>query len=495
MSQSNKNTRELFLNYTLWKGKIYNGNWVEGGNAKHQVLEKATSQPCWEIGSANAMDVAEASSKAKAAQRAWGRLPAPQRGEVLRRLSELLLVHIDEIAEQIVRETGSISEKAAWEVQMTGREILEAAALCSLPGGVVTASAELGRQSIARRVPLGVVGVITPWNSPLLLAARAIAPALAMGNAVILKPDLQSPICGGVVFARLLELAGLPTGLFHVMPGGAETGDAIVRDPLISMISFTGSTRTGREIGKVAGAMLKRVSLELGGNNPYIVFDDADVKLAASAGAWGTFFHQGQICMSTGRHLVHASIANAYIEALVESCQRLTVGDPACGKVHLGPMVNSSQADNVERLLSQSLAKGAKLRSGGERDGVFFQPTVVTDVRPGMPLFDEEIFGPIAAVTVFHDEEEAIALANMTEYGLSAAIVSRDMQRAQRVADELHAGIVHINDQTLLHEAYGPIGGIGASGNGANYSTLTNADQFSEWQWLTVRAALPVYPF
>jgi acyl-CoA reductase-like NAD-dependent aldehyde dehydrogenase len=200
----------------------------------------------------------------------------------------------------------------------------------------LTATLDGGYQSIARRIPVGVIGIITPWNSPLILGARAIGPALAMGNAVILKPDVQTPVAGGVSFARLLEEACLPSGLFHVLPGGPETGAALVKEPLIDMISFTGSTRVGRQVGSIASGQLKRVSLELGGNNPYIVLDDADVEAAASAGAWGAFFHQGQNCLTGGRHLVDQRVVDAYVEALVRKAKALVVGNPLDEKVQIG---------------------------------------------------------------------------------------------------------------------------------------------------------------
>jgi benzaldehyde dehydrogenase (NAD) len=208
---------------------------------------------------------------------------------------------------------------------MTTREILEVASHGSEPSGFITASEVPGRHSIARRVPVGVVGVITPWNSPFLLASRAVAPALATGNAVLLKPDPQSPICGGVFFAEIFEAAGLPKGLLHVLPGGAETGDALVKNPLVKMIRFTGSSKVGRQVGSIAGGLLKRVSLELGGNNPFIVLDDVDIEAAASAGAWGSYLHQGQICLTVGRHLVHEKIADAYVDALVWRAKELSL--------------------------------------------------------------------------------------------------------------------------------------------------------------------------
>ncbi len=298
-----------------------------------------------------------------------------------------------------------------------------------------------------------------------------------------------------MTFARLFEEAGLPKGLFHVLPGAAATGAALVAEPLVDMISFTGSTNVGRQIGSIAGGQLKRVSLELGGNNPFIVLDDADIEAAASAGAWGAFFHQGQICLTAGRHLVHERIADAYVQALVKKAKALIVGDPFDPKVQIGPIVNERQAANVERIVAATVAKGAQVLTGGSRKGLFYEPTVITGVTPGMAAFDEEIFGPVAPITTFSTDEEAIALANGSEYGLVAAVASADLARAQHIADALHSGVVHINDQTVLHDVYGPIGGVGASGNGFNHSTLTNAEQFSEWQWITTRSKIPAYPF
>ena len=491
----NTNTNSLLNPAHLWSGKIFSNGWNKGGLESVPVIEKATGKTMGEIGVASAADIAAAAVVAREAQQAWARVPGPLRGDVLREVARLTLVHADEIADQLIRETGSIHAKAQWEVQVVAREILEAAALGSQPQGMLTATLDSEERSIARRIPIGVVGIITPWNSPFILGARAIGPALAMGNAVLLKPSVASAVIGGVVFARLLALAGLPAGLFHVLPGGAATGGALVSEPLVDMISFTGSTKVGREIGAVAGGQLKRVSLELGGNNPYIVLDDADIDAAASAGAWGAFFHQGQICLTAGRHLVHENVAEAYIAALVEKARALVIGDPTDPAVQIGPVVNEHQAANVDRIVAATLAQGGKLRTGGKRDGLFFTPTVISGVRPGMPAFDEEIFGPVAPITTFRDDAEAIALANLSEYGLVAAVVSKDLARAQKIADALHAGVVHINDQTVLHSVYGPIGGVGASGNGYAHSTITNADQFSEWQWVTTRANLPKYPF
>jgi len=480
---------------SVWSGNIYSDGWRSAEGGALNVTDKSTGERLGEIGRASAKDVASAALIARESQRAWAALPGPHRGDIVRKASQLVVEYADEIAAQIVRETGSIRAKGRAEAALTAREILEAASLASQPTGFITASESPGRRSIARRIPVGVVGVITPWNSPFLLASRAVAPALAAGNAVLLKPDPQSPVCGGAFFAQLFEAAGLPKGLLHILPGGAEVGDALVKDENVDMITFTGSTKVGRSIGATAGALLKRVSLELGGNNAFIVLDDADIDAAASAGAWGSFFHQGQICFTAGRHLVHERIAEDYVKALARHAQALKVGNPSTSEVHLGPLINERQAANVDRVVSETVARGARLVTGGTRQGLFFTPTVLAGVAPDMAAFDEEIFGPVAPVTTFRDDAEAVSLANHTEYGLAASILSANLTRAQHIADQLRCGIIHINDQTILHEVYGPIGGHGVSGNGYSYSMLTNAEQFTEWQWITSRETIAPYPF
>src|SRR5260370_11917175 len=390
-------TDTLLTTAEVWSGKIYSNGWKKQRSAfdnrgqrfltnydewlagqalgTGDVTEKATGAKLGEIGIASPEDVSAAAAMARAAQKEWAKVSGPKRGDVLREFSRLMLARSEEIADQIVRETGSIWAKAEWELQMASREFLEAAALGSQPQGILTADFEAGRHSVARRIPVGVSGIITPWNSPFILGARAIAPALAMGNAVILKPDVQTPVAGGVTFTRLLEEAGLPDGLFHVLPGGADTGAAVVKEPLINMISFTGSTRVGRQVGTLAGGQLKPVSLELGGNNPYIVLDDADIEAAASAGAWGAFFHQGQICLTAGRHLVHERVADAYVEALVRKAKALVVGDPFDENVQVGPIINERQASNVDRIVAETIAKGGKFLTGGSRNTLFLHPT------------------------------------------------------------------------------------------------------------------------
>ena len=252
--------------------------------------------------------------------------------------------------------------------------------------------------TMARRMPVGVVGVISPFNFPLILSIRAVAPALALGNAVMLKPDPRTAVTGGVVLARMFEEAGLPDGLFSVLPGGAEAGEALVIHPNVQMISFTGSTRAGARWRRSAGQHLKRVHLELGGNSALIVLDDVDVEKAVSVGAFGSFMHQGQICMTTGRHLVQRGIADEYTAKLAAHADGTPVGNPATEQVALGPIIDERQRDRVHAIVTESVDAGAPLAAGGTYEGLFYRPTVLADVPTDSPAFTEEIFGPVAPV-------------------------------------------------------------------------------------------------
>ncbi|MEZ5643668.1 MAG: benzaldehyde dehydrogenase [Burkholderiaceae bacterium] len=489
-----KTQTDLLIDKKTHGGKIFCGEWLtpQGGTAP--VTDKASGDTLFETGIANAEDVDHAVQMAQAAQKDWSAQPATVRGDIIRQFARQVEQHADELREWIVRETGSIPPKGDFEIFTTVREALEVAGLAGRPVGEILASSS-GRTSYARRIPVGVVGVITPWNSPFILAARVILPALVLGNAVILKPDLQTPVCGGHLVARLFELAGLPRGLLHVVPGGPDTGEALVAHPGTGMISFTGSTAVGRRIGEVTGRMLKRAALELGGNNALIVLDDADLDKVSSAAAFGSFFHQGQICFTAGRHLVHERIAQAYTERLAGRASALHSGNPHLAQVHLGPMINRKQVDRAQALLQRSIDQGARLESGGGIDGLYFQPTVLSGVTPDMDVFKDEIFAPVAPITTFRTDEEAIDLANRTEYGLVASIFSGSQSRAMHMASRMKTGIVHINDQTVNHDVFGAIGGMGASGNGARSGNVTSLDEYTHWQWITVGDDVPPYPF
>lgn len=377
------------------------------------VVEPATGKTLATVHLADAADVDRAAAEAVRAQPGWAATPPADRAAVLRRAAALLEEHRAEVARWLIREGGAVRAKAEFEIADAREELLQAAALPTRPHGQVLPS-EPGRSSVARRVPLGLVGVISPWNVPLLLALRSVAPALALGNAVLLKPDARTAVSGGLLVARLFEEAGLPEGVLGVSAGDAVAGRALAGHPAVAMVSFTGSTAVGREVGAAAGRTLKRVSLELGGNNALIVLDDADLESAARAGAFSSFFHQGQICMAAGRHIVHEAVADAYTRLLTERAERLAVGDPWTDRVDLGPMIDAVQLGRTHRIVTDSVAAGAVLRCGGVPDGPFYPATVVTGVTREMRVFGEEVFGPVAPVTVVRDEEEAVAVANDT---------------------------------------------------------------------------------
>lgn len=478
-----------------WEGKIFLGDWQTGHGETIPVIEPATGQSLAMLGTANAQDVDSAVRIAREAQPGWAATPFDRRAEILREVARLLRERGAELNHWNIRECGSIPPKADWELHATYEQAQMAAAMPMQAYGQMFPSSMPGRSNYWQRVPIGVVGVIAPWNFPILLGLRSVLPALAMGNAVILKPDAQSAVCGGLLLAEIFESAGLPKGVFHVLPGGPTTGDALVRHPDVGMISFTGSTAVGRQIGETCGRMLKKAALELGGNNAMVILDDADLDSASSCGAWGAFLHQGQICMQAGRHLVQRKVAERYIDLLAERAGRLVTGNPAAGPVHLGPLINDRQADKVEGIVQRSIAMGAKAVVGARRDGRFYSATVLSGVTPDMPAFGEEIFGPVAPVTVFDTDEEAIQLVNSSPYGLAAAVHSASVPRAMALVSRLKTGMVHINDQTVNNEFHVPFGGMGSSGNGGRFGGPASFEEFTQTQWVSVMEKGIQYPF
>ena len=485
-----------FLERNTWQGKIYSGGWIPGSGGEYDVVEPATGAKLARVGAATAADVHNAAQQATQAQQEWAALTYDRRASVLRRAAQLFVEYEAEIHEWLIRESGAIRPFAAFQTRVVAaEECWEAAALASAAYGELLRSNQ-PRLSMARRLPVGVVGVIAPFNAPIILAIRAVAPALALGNAVICKPDPRTAVCGGVVFARIFEEAGLPDGVFHMLPGGAEVGAAVVEDPLIPVIAFTGSTRAGKAVARAAADRLKRVHLELGGNSALIVLDDVDLEKAVSVGAMGSFNHSGQICMATSRHLVANSIAADYAASLAEHANRLPVGDPTRDDVALGPIIDTKQRDNIHRIVTTSVDAGASLAAGGSYEGLFYRPTVLTEVPLTAPAYTEEIFGPVAPVVAFSSLEEAVQLAKGTEYGLSLGILTRDVMKGLQLAERIPSGLVHINDQTVNDEALIPFGGVGESGNGARAGgPQANLDAYTDTQWVTIRGDLPQYPF
>src|SRR5271155_5624491 len=429
------------MDEAVWRGKIYSGGWVDGGGGDASVIEPATGQELGRPGFGTPQDVSRAAQLGAGAQPAWAAMPHTQRSAILRRAADLWLANAADIEWWGIRESGKIPPAMGFETHVATQEIYEAATLPSRASGELLPS-EQPRLSFAERVPVGVVGVIAPFNFPQILAIRSVAPALALGNAVILKPDPRTAGCGGL-----------------------------------------------------AARQLKRVHLELGGNSALIVLDDVDLDRAVSAGAWGSFLHQGQICMPTGRHLVHEAIYDDYVARLADKASHLPVGNPATEQVALGPIIDERQRDKVHSLVSDTVAAGARLAAGGSYDRLFYRPTVLADVSPQMPAYAGEVFGPVAPVIRFATAEDATKLAADSEYGLSLGILTRDVMRGLDLARQIPTGIVHINEQTVDDEPNIPFGGLGASGTGARFGGTSNLEAFTDPRWVTIRGDIAPYPF
>lgn len=479
---------------TSWLAS-FAADWRPGTGAPIEDREPATGQLITTVTGSTPEDVARAAARAAEAQPAWAATSYQERARVLRKAAEIYEAHRDEFGTWTQRETGASHSKMHHESNFAYHEILNAATLPSQAYGSLMPSAVKGRLSMVRRVPSGVVGAITPWNSPSVLGMRVVGPAIALGNAVILKPDPQTPIVGGAMFEAVFREAGLPEGVLQVVVGGADVGEALVTDPNVNVVSFTGSTAVGRRVGQLAGGLLKKVSLELGGNNAFIVLDDADLDAAVAAGAFSSFQFQGQVCFAAGRHLVQERLVERYTDAMTEKARKLRTGDPFREDVQLGPIVNEKQIARVAGIVDRSIEGGARATVGATHEGLFYQPTVLTQVTTDLPAWTDEIFGPVAPIVTFGSDEEAVALANSSNYGLVASIYTRSLGRGLAMADRMRTGMVHINDGTLNDEAIVPFGGMGESGNGGRYGGEASLDTFTDWQWVTVRSDPPTFPF
>lgn len=475
----------------MQRAVFLDGEFVPAEGEPLAVTDKATGETLGHAATATVAEVDRAVAGALGAQRQWHALPATERAAILRRGGAVLEREAGRFKQLLIREGGAVGAKAEGEIAASVVEFFQAAELATTPLGEVIPSGQRGRVNLVERRPVGVVGLITAWNAPVHIAMRVLAPAIALGNAVVLKPAPETPFTGGLMLAEVLAEAGLPPGVVQVVTGG-PAGPALVTHPDVAMIHFTGSEDTGRRINEAAAPLLKRVALELGGNNASVVLSDADLDLAARCGAASSFGHQGQVCIATGRHVVLADVAEEYIGRLARHAAGLTVGDPFLSEVDLGPMLSARQVDKALAMMTSSIERGARLVEGGTADGVFLRPTVVDRVRPGMQLHDEEVFAPIAPVTVVDSVEEALAIVNGTRFGLSTSIFGRDLDHAWALADRVRAGMVHVNDGTALHECHVPFGGTGASGLGDDLGGRASIDLLTERRWTSLqRKTLP----
>jgi len=468
-----------------------NGSWVDArsGRTFENRNPANHSDVIGLFPESEAGDIDDAVASARAAFASWRKVPAPKRGEILHRTGELLREHKEEVARIMTREMGKILSETRGDVQ----EAIDTAIYAGGEGrrlfGETTPSELADKFAMSIRVPLGVCGLITPWNFPMAIPSWKLLPALLCGNTVILKPAEDTPHTA-VRFVELLEEAGVPPGVVNLVHGKGEVAGAhLVRHPDVALISFTGSCAVGREIASSCGQNLKRISLEMGGKNAQIVMDDADLDLALKGALWGAFGTTGQRCTATSRLIVHRPIKEEFVGRLVELAEKIRIGDGLDESTEMGPLINEAARTKVNRYVQTGKEEGARLLTGGEActgslwsQGYFYRPTVFDGVTPDMRIAQEEVFGPFVCVLEVGGLEEAIRVINGTKFGLSSSIYTSDVRAAFIAMRDIEAGITYINGPTIGAEVHLPFGGVKDTGNGHREAGKTVYDIFTEWK-------------
>lgn len=465
------------------------GQWQPGRSQKMiQNLNPYTQDTIFTLQAASTADVDAAYVAADKAFQQNAIKSVELRQQILQKLQQVIQVRQDKIIDWLILESGSTRFKAGLEVGAALSIIQESQ---KFPEQIKTEQLESKdpqRKSLVLRKPLGVIGVISPWNFPFHLSMRSVATAIACGNSVVLKPASDTPVTGGTLLGKLFEEAGLPAGVLNVVSGaGSEIGDYFVEHPIPKMISFTGSTEVGQNVGSkaLASPRIKRLALELGGNAPLVILDDADLDLAVELTIMGRFMHQGQICMSTNRVIVDASIHDAYVEKLLERVKTVAVGDPNLEETIIGPIINQSQIKKHQQIIQSAKEQGAELVYEGGIEGNLVYPHIFTGVAPESPLAQEESFGPILPVLKARDEAHALKLANDTRFGLSSAVCTSNIERGISFTEQLDIGMTHINGISVADQANAPFGGEKNSGLG-RFNGRWIFEEFTRTHWLTV---------
>ncbi|MGW1167576.1 aldehyde dehydrogenase family protein [Streptomyces sp. NPDC002550] len=440
-------------------------------------------------------EVDQAYRAAARAQKKWAGTNPYARRAVFERVLRLIEDREQEIADLIIAELGGTRVKAGFELHLAKEFLRESIHLALRPEGKILPSPADGKENRVYRVPVGVVGVISPFNFPFLLSIKSVAPALALGNAVVLKPHQNTPITGGTLIAKLFEEAGLPGGLLNVVVTDiAEIGDAFIEHPVPKVISFTGSDKVGRHVATVCAANFKRSVLELGGNSALVVLDDADIDYAVDAAVFSRFVHQGQVCMAANRVLVDASVAEEFTAKFVAKVKSLKVGDPRDPQTVIGPVINSQQANAISGAVEQAVAEGATALVRGTTSGNLVEPSVLTGLPADSALLQQEVFGPVAFLIPFDGEEEALRIVNDTPYGLSGAVHTGDIERGVAFAKQIDTGMFHVNDGTVHDEPIVPFGGEKHSGIG-RLNGETTMEAFTTVKWISVQHGRSGFPF
>lgn len=483
-------------NYTT---QFIAGQWRLGQDSSHTIVDTDpyTGNKLTEIPGANQADVDQAYETAQKAQKQWGILPASARITVLDKALQIMDTKHEEIVSALVKESGSTRIKSEAELAFAINITKESRNIALHAEGKILQPAYSQQTNIAIREPLGVIGLISPWNFPFHLTMRSLAPALALGNAVVIKPASDTPITGGLLLGKIFAEAGVPDGVLNVVVGsGSVIGDYFVQHPIPKLISFTGSTAVGRGIGQkvMQTPVIKKTALELGGNAPFVVLDDADLDDAAHGAVVSKFLHQGQICMTANRLIVEEKIYDKFMLLLEKYVKNLKVGDPNDSKTVVGPIINKKQTAGILDKIKQAKEDGATEFIAGKHDGNLIWPTVLTNVDPDSEIAKEEIFGPVYPVIKVKDDQEALKVANDTNYGLSSSVYTSNMERGIAFARDIDTGMTHINDITPDDEPNVPFGGEKNSGVG-RFNGEWVLDEFTKLHWITYQHEPHSYPF
>lgn len=487
-------------NQTSWitGNQFIGGQWRAGNSPSVlKVSNPFSGEQLLELRQADTSDLDDAYSSAEAAGKAWAAISPAARQQVMLKAAQIMESRRDEIISWLIAESGSTVLKANIELGAAIGITIESASFPHRVQGRILESNTAGKENRVYRRPLGVVGVISPWNFPLHLTQRSIAPALALGNAVVIKPASDTPVTGGLILAKVFEEAGLPAGVLNVVIGaGSEIGDAFVEHPVPSFISFTGSTPVGQNVARLASSSehLKHVALELGGNSPFVVLADADIDQAVRAAAMGKFLHQGQICMAINRIIVDDAVHDEFVEKFAAHVRNLPVGNPADPATIIGPVINSKQLQGLQEKIRLAQEQGARTVLDGQVNGNVLPPHIFADVTPDMEIAREEIFGPLVGILRARDEHHALQLANDSSFGLSSAVFTGSPERGVAFAKGIKAGMTHINDIPVNDEPHVAFGGEKSSGLG-RFNGEWAIQEFTTDHWVSVQSSPRQYPF
>ncbi|WP_010098700.1 aldehyde dehydrogenase family protein [Ornithinibacillus scapharcae] len=474
-------------NYSKLTKNYISGEWRDGtGNTELKVDNPYNGEILGQFKTASIDDINEAYESAKKAQIEWAKVNPFERSSIMEKAVQLFQSRREELVELLIKESGSSYIKANVEIDFVIAITREAASFPLRMGGEIIPSLVAGKENRLYRKPVGVVGIIGPFNFPMYLSHRSVAPALATGNGVVLKPDSQTPVTGGTILANIMEEAGIPKGLFNVVvPNRKEVGDIMMEHPVPRVISFTGSTEVGRHIGEICGRLIKKPILELGGNNALIVLEDADIDRAVNSALFGKFMHNGQICMSLNRIVVHEKLYDEFVEKFVNLTKKVKVGNPEEKDTLIGPLINKRSVERILGDIETAKSQGAKVVLEGKADGNVLYPYILTGTNE-VATAQNEMFGPVATVIKCKDEEDAIQIANDSPYGLSGAVHSGSVERGVEVAKQIVTGMIHVNDQSVNDEPLIAFGGEKDSGIG-RFGGIRSLHEFTTEQWISVQ--------